>query len=211
MVYICAFFTELYFYILEKIRNMSSNIISLILFIAGYIMFLNKIHLPYKVEVTGMALFFYGIGYQLKSLKIFYRKLNVFLIFILCVLSVILSYYQIPRLDMADNNYGMGGGTICVALLGIYLTIQVAMLLERYLSMQLKNAIIYIGKNTIVVVGMSQLILMSLKKYFEFYQVPSYISSPVRHFCYGVSLVHLFIYKIYTFLDWKSSACHKNQ
>lgn len=209
------FFTELYFFMLEKIRSMNNIIISLIIFvstiIAGYFMFLYKVHLPYKMEVIGMALFFYGIGYWIKSQKIFYKKLNVLLIFVLFMLSVILSYYQTPRLDMADNNYGMGGGTICVALLGIYLTIQVAMLLEHYLSMRLKNAIIYIGKNTIVVVGMSQLVSMSLKKYFELYQVPSFLSSLVRHFllwCFLVGLIYLFT-KYIPFLIGKSSVYYK--
>lgn len=136
--------------------------------------------MPYKLEVIGLALLFFDLGYLTNRRKSCERKLNVWLLFILAIIDVVLAYFQVPRLDMAANSYGMGIPTLLVALLGIFLTIQLSYKLDS-IPRWIRTFMVYIGRNTIVVVGLSSLIYMSLKRFFEIYNVPNYIGLPIRH------------------------------
>ena len=177
-------FTETLFFIIFKLKKTFRFLPTITIFllpIFGWIMFQKNIHFPYKIEVIGLSSIFYIIGYfsNLRNLLIFTHSPK-FLIF-LFILSVFLSYYQIPRLDMACNCYGMGIPTILVAFLGIYTIIKISQMIQNNFPIFIKKLIIYIGENTIVVVGMSSLISMSMKKYFEIMNIPTYISSTLRH------------------------------
>lgn len=200
------FFTEISFYLIYKLKNyIHSNyivtIIVLLFTITSYFMYLNEIHFPYKLEVVGFSLLFYGTGYFIKNKSFFSQKINIYILFILLILSCVFAYLQEPRLDMASNTFGMGLPTIFVAYLGIYLTLQYSIVFEKKLPALLKKAIIYIGKNTIVVVGMSALVSMSMKKGFELLQIPSIINSSIRHILLWIVL-SLFIYLFNKYLPF---------
>lgn len=186
------FFVEIIFFLLVKIKEKFgvNSLFVVLSIISSYLMYLYNIHLPYKLEVIGMAIFFFYI-----DIKLILNKSYVGILILLFILSIYLAYKQNPRLDMAANIWGTGIPTLFVAFLGIFLTIQYAKIFDKILPSLLKKVIIYIGKNSIVVVGMSQIILMSMKKYFDLYNVPPLISSLSRHFflwCLLILFIHLF-------------------
>lgn len=187
------FFVEVVFWFLDKIQlylknNWFKHVFCLIAAIIGYEAYYSHFHLPYKLEVVGLALLFFDLGYLISGRKSCERKLNIWLLLILAIADVILAYYQVPRLDMAGNSYGMGVSTLLIALLGIFLIIQFSYKLDS-IPKWIRTSIVYIGRNTIVIVGLSSLIYMSLKKLFEVYNVPNYIDLPIRHLLLWVILV----------------------
>lgn len=205
------FFTELFFFGIESLKNLLQSkwmvlISCMIATMIGWFFFLNSIHFSYKLEVVGMSLFFYIIGYITRMKGWYLKRYNLILLFFLAVVQFILANFQNRCLDMASNSYGTGLPSLLIALLGIGVTIECSKYIVKS-PFWISNSIMYIGKNTIVVVGMSQMTLMGMKKYFELYEVPGYISSPVRHFLLWC-LMALFIYlfnKYIPFLIGKNS------
>ena len=183
------FFVELIYWAIDKIcKAWLIPVVCLIAAVVGYIADTNGVHLPYKLEVIGMGLMFYNIGVATKNMKALQQKLPIWLLLLLLIVDIGLAYIQNPRLDMADNCYGMGIPTILLALLGIYLTIQVSLRMDRSIPQWLRKPVVYIGRNTIVIVGLSQVILMSLKKFFDIHGVPNIIGAPIRHLLLWIAL-----------------------
>jgi acyltransferase 3 len=193
------FFTELLFFGIEQLKNLLQSkwilfIFCLIATTIGWLLFQNSMHFFYKIEVVGMSLFFYVIGYITRMKGWYLKRWNFILLLFLAVVQFILANLQNRCLDMASNSYGTGLPSLLIALLGIGVTIECSKYIVKS-PLWISNSIMYIGKNTIVVVGMSQMTLMGMKKYFELYEVPGYISSPVRHlllWCLMVLFIYLF-------------------
>lgn len=167
---------------------------SVTLAVISYIMYLQGIHLPYKLEVVGYGMLFYSVGHIIRTkglLKEFSLTFKWRVLLLLIIVSdVILAYWINPMLDIANNILGMHVLSVFVALAGIIITIIIA---KQIQWKPLKWFLGYVGQYSIVVVGLSQVTLDVIKDVFVMMGVPGILGNPLRHvLLWGIMLLAIY-------------------
>ena len=173
-------------FILRKFLDLTILFISLL----GFFFDRWGILFPYRLEIVPMGLLFYYLGICLKKYsngKI--NQINIYLVGFLFLLQMQLSIQQTPFLDMYYNHWGEGLSTIFTSLLGIYVLIQLSIIIQNKVNRRIKVPLLWLGKNTIVVVCCSQLYMIILKFLFDNIGIPNLIGWPIRFFLMWVLLI----------------------
>lgn len=161
----------------------------------GYWAYIYNFHLPYRIEVVGLASLHYGMGYMLGG-EIYKINTNLFYSVLLCFLSFIVSLF-IPRLDMNINQYGSYLPNILAAWIGtisfICLSKNIELLSDKSI---IKRFFIFAGYNSIVIMGLSIPINMIIKHFLKNILIIrdlSFVSSIVQHIMLWIFLYYISI------------------
>lgn len=178
------FFSHLVFFIILKyFRNRSCQILLIVLIgFLGFLAYFFNIHLPYRIEVIGLAIIHMSFGYYFCT---FLKNISFNLFYSICIIISVFVFAQITpvRLDMQSNIWG-DVLNIPLAWLGTYSI----MLLSKNISTWHENNVLRVffnwaGKNSITILGFSAIINMSNKYLIILLQlnIPNYIDSISRH------------------------------
>ena len=119
------FWTQIAYFMLSKIEKDGVRfLVIFLLSLVGYYLYQNAIFLPYRLEVTAMALIYMGTAHVFRN-KICKLDFKVWISILLVMLSMIYSLF-IPRLDMAINCYGSYIPNIIGAWLGTIAIISIS-------------------------------------------------------------------------------------
>lgn len=205
------FFTEISYYFIEKYFMYIYYVLPAIiaLSILGYFSYLNDFHLPFKLEVVPTAILFYGIGNLCSKYIILYFeriKSSLLLVGLLLLLglSLYISTNNNPRLDMACNIIGHFVPTYIAAFLGISFMFVLSVIISNInvgSIVKIKYLISYIGKNTFIILALHQIVLMTFKRIFNQYSIPSYLSFGIRQLLLW-SFLLVSIYSINRYSPW---------
>lgn len=162
----------------------------IILAILGYYAYLKNIHLPYRLEVVGLASLHYGFGFIFKNMIKDY-KIGIWLSLLLIGFTLLFSQI-LPRLDMNFNQFGSFVPNILLAWMGTISVMMISKNLEDLKDSNLiKRFLLWAGQFSIVVMGLSQPINMSLKYSLEMMALPHVVSVAVQHSSLWLILVIL--------------------
>ena len=188
------FISHLVFYVIKKyLTNIYYKGAIVIFSITSYLMYLYQIHLPYRLEVCGLALIFIVIGYKFRY-RIMAIKGTWKLTLSVLILFIVLSFI-VPRLDMNTNSWG-SPFTLAESCLGILMIFLLSKHLEL-LSVKnpLKCFLLWAGKNSIVVLGFSSIINMSLKFIF------SSLLEPIMPYWATLIIRHIILWSLLYFVS----------
>jgi len=158
----CLFITELIFFLIVRYtKNNNKKIITCLVvssIIGGFYSTYIKIPLPYSIDVSLIAVVFYGIGYLIKGMENKVSKLvNMRYLIIFLIINVLLGHLNIRYLnasvDMSYSRYGNYFLFYMAALCGIMASLIFCRLLPK------SRALIYVGKNSIIFMAIHQMIL----------------------------------------------------
>lgn len=192
------FVTEIVFYLIRiAFRN---NLLLVVLLISvsfmSYWFYHNNTHFPYKLEVCGMTLLYYGIGLQLARMNDKYgliknyihRYWEAIVFFLLIILDLVLANVVKPPLNIRINRLGIYLPSLLLIISGTLLVIQMAFVLEKIGI--INRFFKYIGEYSIVLIGFSQIVLQLLKGCFEVIHFNGPISIVCRYIVlWGVLLI----------------------
>lgn len=162
----------------------------ILLSLVSYTLYKLNIHLPYRLEVIGIASLYYGIGYILSS---YIRKWEVpyYITFIIITIVFVAAQF-LPRLDLNYNIMGWYIPNIALACLGSIMIMLIAKKLSNWQPNNIiKRILLWMGGNSIIIMGLSQPINMSLKYTLNYFALPHSISFCIQHI-----LLWLFLFAI---------------
>ena len=161
----CIFFCQVIFYLILKIvkeDNLKILISVNIVFVIGVI-YKNLIdmNLPYSIDISLIAILFFGLGYLF---KIYFEKIKVYfkLKYIIVYLSInilfgFLNFKSIHvRIDMFYNTYGNYLFFIISAISGMFMCITL------FYNIKKISILSYIGKNSLIYYSLHQYIVFKL-------------------------------------------------
>ena len=166
------FITELLIVVFNNIaRKISANfvfyIMVIICIVMSYMAYLFNIHLPYKVEVCGMAMVYYWIGYFMKCMTpdFINKKIGIFI-----VIHILACLVFHPSTEMSFNNWDM-------VILNISKLEKISML------------VISLGEYSLVVLGLSQPYYQTVNKLFKVVAFSSSCSFIIRQMILWLALI----------------------
>lgn len=165
------------------LKNVSQKIYILFIlsvYVAGYILSLYHIHLPYRLECFGLGSIHFGMGVLLRN---YAKKMNIRLLgaILLLILSIGLSIIS-PRLDINYNMHGNPIGNVFLAWIGVAAFVGLSKELEMLKGLKIvKYFLLWAGKNSIIIMGLSQVTMIALIDAMNALAVPGIISSGLRH------------------------------
>lgn len=150
----CMFFCQILFYLILKIfkENNWKILISInsSLFIIGviYIILIN-VNLPYSIDVSLIAVLFFGLGYLLKKhfekIKSYFKVKYITIYLIINIIFGLLNFNTISlNIDMYRNRYGNYCFFLISAISGIFMCI------SFFKNIKEVPIISYIGKNSLI-------------------------------------------------------------
>jgi len=190
------FFAQIFYIIINKYIKRNTIKVCLVTSISlfGYAFYQKSIHFPYRLEVTCLALFFYGFGDILKEQLIRLKIDNLRVLFLL--LTTFVYSFFVPRLDMADNNYGSYIPNLVGACLGSVAVISLSKsnIFGYIYCLYIKQFLLWAGKNSLVILGLSPILNMSIKFILLNFHLPFHIRFLAQHtilwiMLYGLSYI----------------------
>lgn len=183
------FITELLIVVFNNIaRKISANfvfyIMVIICIVMSYMAYLFNIHLPYKVEVCGMAMVYYWIGYFMKCMApdFINKKMGIFI-----VIHILACLVFHPSTEMSFNNWDMGILNIVIALMGI---LGIFFLSKNISKLEkISMLVISLGEYSLVVLGLSQPYYQTVNKLFKVVAFSSSCSFIIRQMILWLALI----------------------
>lgn len=197
-----------FIYKVTKGKNTPLLLISLFFAAFSYWCYLGGLHLPYKLEVVGISTLYFIVGIIIRQNKLFSffakpicsNNIAHFLaIVFLLVIDVICAKAIIPDLNMIDNKLGIHLPTLCLAIIGIYLSIQISLWLMQH--DRLVRLFKYAGENSIIILGVSSPIWLTLLTLMKCVPISMYIRIPLI-LIFMVGGIILAIYMINNYLPF---------
>ena len=189
--------TKIFYYQVTKVAKPFYMFLIVILFyFFGYILYKNNVHLPYKIEVVFTSLLYFYIGKNIlklnKKINIFKIKILSFRFLLILAASLLFSYINVPRLDMASNTIGIVIPSLLASLSGSFLILKTSNFIsdiKSSLIIFLKKIVVFLGKNTFILLAFHQIVLEILISIFQSLSIPPLYSSVLRHILLWLSLV----------------------
>ena len=158
----CLFIVAIIYYFISKVNKNSIRIILVFLIVLiGYLLSLTRlIILPWSLNISLIAIVFLEFGFISKKLIIDFSNQRKLVIFILLILSLLLTCffsYVNGRIDMSSNQYGNILFFYLGAFFGISGTIFFSILIPKI------SIIEFIGKNTIIILALHGIIASFIK------------------------------------------------
>ncbi len=148
----------IYFFIKLVNNKTVETILSVLISLSGYLLFYNKIHLPYFIDTSLSAVIYYHFGQVLKGSNVLQhqsRKDNIIRLFVwLALFMAVGLLFNVGKLNMWNNEYS--SNYIITITLGISGT-----MIVLYFSKLFKKIpiISYIGRYSIIVLCFHNLVL----------------------------------------------------
>lgn len=159
----CMFVVQILAYFVVKFTSAKKNLIcgSAIASLAIGWLYLSKIGipLPWGIETSFIALFFFLLGYCLGTDNLLYSKMSIVL-FIPMIIGALVNYKLSGyRVEMFANQYGVFLIYVLVALCGIFATIAASKIVTnvKFLQMLGKNSLYLYGAQLIFTVTFQEI------------------------------------------------------
>ena len=161
----CIFFCQVIFYLILKIAkedNLKILISINIVFVIGVIYRnLINMNLPYSIDVSLIAILFFGLGYLFKryfeKIKVYFKLKYIIVYLSINILFGFLNFKSIHvRIDMFYNIYGNYLFFIISAVSGIFMCITL------FYNIKKISILSYIGKNSLIYYSLHQYIIFKL-------------------------------------------------
>lgn len=145
----CLFISELLvYYLMKRVKsNKFRFMVSLIIFVLGYVMAINKVYLVFAIETAFIAQFFIFVGYYFSTVK---NKVNILakvIAIILSICTVIISLLLDNNIAMLGHNYGNIFIFVTSAIGGSYVVYELSSLIKNSKVLQ------FIGLNSLIILG----------------------------------------------------------
>lgn len=200
------FMVEVLSFIIIKLLKKNSFVLLVfsVLAVGSYILYLNDIHLPYKLEAVGYSSLFFGLGYLFR--KQYFDSVErwlsnvpgkfLYITFgLMLLIDVLASFILKPMLDIGNNALGVHMFTFLLAIWGI---VMVALFSYVQKDSLLKSVFKYFGRNTMVILGLSQVTLVTMKDAFITLGMTSVVSGVLRHvLLWSLMVAFIFVFNNY--------------
>lgn len=195
-------FTELAITIFNDVANRFNigylfYIMVITCIVLSYMAYRMDVHLPYKIEVVGMAMVYYLGGHLVNCIDVEFMNRRINLAFLFVNVSACIFFDHV--IEMATNNWDSGITNIIIAFLGIAGMFSVAKAVKSLTY--IRPYIVMLGEYSIIVLGLSQPYYVTIKKMFVSFPIPDLVSFVIRQVVLWIILT-ITIIAVKRYIPW---------